>query len=116
MFGKPQWFRPKAIGWGLVPVSWKGWLYTGGWAGAIALPFLLLLFRGQPMEAFAWMTLGLSALVYDVRTILRSIRGPGGSTSATVAYEKKDDNLLYIFDSSPGAAVATRNYNLQVRR
>ena len=24
MFGKPQWFRPKAFGWGLVPITWQG--------------------------------------------------------------------------------------------
>jgi hypothetical protein len=116
MFGNPQWFRPKAIGWGLVPVSFKGWLYTGGWIGAIAVPFVLLLSRQQPLEAFTWMTLGLGALAYDVRQILRSFR-PVDSTTATVAAPpKREDNVLYILDSAPGAAVATRNFNLQVRR
>jgi hypothetical protein len=116
MFGNPQWFRPKAIGWGLVPVSFKGWLYTGGWIGAIAVPFLLLLTRGQPLEAFAWMTLGVGALAYDVRQILRSFRASDSVTTATVAAGKRDDNVLYIGDSAPGVAVATANYNLRVRR
>jgi hypothetical protein len=116
MFGNPQWFRPKAIGWGLVPVSFKGWLYTAGWIGAIAVPFLLLITRGQPLEAFAWMTLGVGAMAYDVRQILRSFRSTDSATAATVSAPKRDDNVLYIGDSSPGAAVATANYNLRVRR
>ena len=50
MFGKPQWFRPKAIGWGLTPISWQGWAYTALWSAAIAGPFLLLLVSGKPIE------------------------------------------------------------------
>ena len=116
MFGNPQWFRPKAIGWGLVPVSFKGWLYTAGWIGAIAVPFLLLITRGQPLEAFTWMTLGIGALAWDVRQILRSFRPVESITATVSAPPKRDDNVLYILDSNPAAPVATRNYNLQVRR
>ena len=116
MFGNPQWFRPKAIGWGLVPVSFRGWLYTGGWIGAIALPFLLLLGRGQPVEAITWMTLGLGALAYDVRQILRSFRATDITTATVAAPPKREDNVLYIMESNAGVPVATRNYNLQVRR
>jgi hypothetical protein len=116
MFGNPQWFRPKAIGWGLIPVSFKGWLYTGGWIGAIAVPFTLLLTRGQPLEAFTWMTLGIGALAYDVRQILRTFRPAETALTATVVAPKKEDNVLYIMDSAPGVRVATQNYNLHVRR
>lgn len=116
MFGNPKWFRPKAIGWGLVPVSFQGWLYTGGWIGAIAIPFLMLISRGQPLEAFAWMTLGIGALAYDVRQILRSFRSSENLSATVATPPKREDNVLYILDSNPGAAVATRNYNLQVRR
>lgn len=29
MIGKPQWFkRRKYLGWGLMPVTWQGWLYS----------------------------------------------------------------------------------------
>jgi hypothetical protein len=114
MFGKPQWFRPKTLGWGLVPIAWQGWIYTAGWGTAIGLPFLLLIGRHQPMEAMAWMGLSISALTYDVWQILRAIRSPRGKTAATGAMS--DDNVLYILDSRPGQQVATRNYNLQVRR
>jgi len=114
MFGQPQWFRPKTFGWGLVPITWQGWLYSGGWIVTIVLPFLLLLGRHQPLEAAAWMTLTISALSYDVFQILRSYRGSPAGASATAA-TKTDDGVLYILDSRPGQPVATRNFNLQVR-
>jgi hypothetical protein len=115
MFGSPQWFRPKQIGWGLVPVTWQGWAYTAGWLGTIVLPFLLLVERHQPLEATAWMGLALGALVYDVWKILRASQSPGGAAGRASA-SKREDNVLYIMDSQPGQAVATRNFNLHVRR
>jgi len=115
MFGKPQWFRPKTIGWGLVPVTWQGWGYAAGWGGAIALPFLVLLERHQPLEATAWMALSVGALTFDVWQILHAIRGPQTGATAAPA-DKKEENVLYILDSRPGQPVVTRNYNLQVRR
>src|SRR5262245_23938397 len=115
MFGKPQWFRPKTIGFGLVPVGWQGWTYTAGWVGAIGLPFLLLIGRHQPLEALAWMGLSVGALTYDVSQILRAIRGPRGNAAGSGNAVTRDDGVLYIMDSQPGKPVATRNYNLQVR-
>ena len=115
MFGKPQWFRPKTFGWGLVPISWQGWLYAATWTGAIGLPFLLLIGRHQALEAMAWMGLSVTALTYDVWHILRSFRAPAASGSAAAA-SRSDDKVLYIMDSRPGQAVATRNYHLQVRQ
>jgi hypothetical protein len=117
MFGKPQWFRPKAFGWGLIPIAWQGWAYTAAWVGAIGVPFVLLVGRHQAMEAMAWLGLSVGALVYDVRQVLCGFRAsatpsPGASGSAA----KLDDNVLYIADSRPGQGVATRNYNLQLRR
>ena len=115
MFGKPQWFRSKTFGWGLVPIRWQGWGYTAGWAAAIALPFMLLVGRHQAMEATAWLGLSLATLTYDVWQILRAIRGSHGRASGASA-ARDDDSVLYILDSQPGQPVATRNYNLQVRR
>jgi hypothetical protein len=112
MFGKPQWFRPKRFGWGLVPIAWQGWLYTGGWGAAIALPFLLLVGRHQALEAMTWLGLSIGALTFDVWHILRTYGQPSGDA----ALARKDDDVLYIMDSRPGQPVATRNYNLQVRR
>jgi len=121
MFGKPRWFRPKAIGWGVVPITWQGWGYSAGWTAAILSPFMLLVSREQPLEALAWLGIGIGALAWDVRQI-RSGMGLPPSRRATPApaavpsAAKHDDNVLYIMDSSPGAAVATRNYRMQVRR
>ena len=114
MFGKPQWFRPKTLGWGLVPVRWQGWGYTALWAAAIGLPFMLLVGRHQALEATAWLGLSVSALTYDVWQILRAIRLPQ-SAAEPAGLAEKDDGVLYILDSHPGKPVATRNYSLQVR-
>jgi len=117
MLGNPQWFRPKAFGWGLVPIRWQGWAYTAGWVSAIGLPFLLLAGRHQGVEAIAWLGLSVGTLLYDVRQILQTLRGYGAhSAAAAVGTKKPDDNVLYISDSCPDQAVATRNYNLLVRR
>lgn len=116
MFGKPQWFRPKVIGWGLTPASWQGWGYTGLWASAIAVPFVILLARHQPIEAMTWMTLGLGALVYDVRQILRAMKPTVSTAVAPPTTPRKDDNVLYIMDDGQThPRVATRGYNLQPR-
>lgn len=116
MFGKPQWFRPKAIGWGLTPISWQGWIYTALWVAAISGPFVLLIGRQQPMEALAWMGLGLGALAYDVRQILLSMNPPKAAPAATAAAAKREDNVLYIMDDSQThPRVATRGFNLQTR-
>src|SRR5262245_32600048 len=88
MFGKPQWFVPKSFGWGLHPVTWQGWAYTGVWTSLIVVPFLILLTRYQPgegprvMEASIWLGASVSALVYDVYLILQQIRGPAKQDQA----------------------------------
>ena len=117
MFGKPQWFRPKSIGVGIVPVSWQGWLYTAGWTSAVTIPFLLLIGRHQPFEATIWMVVSLGALFFDVRQIRRSITHPSGPVLATSPRRNPtEDNVLYILDSQPEQELATRNFNLRVQR
>jgi hypothetical protein len=74
MFGKPEWFRAKQVGFGLVPVSWQGWLYSGAWSAAAVLPFWLLVMRHQPVEAAVWAALALAGLAYDVRQIRHVLR------------------------------------------
>ena len=111
MFGKAHWFRPKTIGWGLVPITWQGWMYTTAWSGVAVIPFLVLLGRHQPLEALIWMGLMIGGLVFDVWHILRSIR-----SSQETATAKRDKNVLYIMDSQPCHVAATRNYQLQAKR
>jgi hypothetical protein len=115
MFGKPHWFRDKAIGWGLRPITWQGWLYSALWVAAIAGPFVLLIGRQQPLEAMTWMALGLGALMVDVRQILLAMNPPQAVPVAS-APAKREDNVLYIMDDSQThARVATRGFNLQTR-
>jgi len=113
MFGRPDWFRPKRFGWGLVPITWQGWLYSAGWLGGIMLPFLLLTGRHQPFEASIWLAISCGLLARDVWQILHSY--PGSAASAISSAAGQNDNVLYILDSQPGQPVATRNFNLQVR-
>jgi len=117
MFGSPHWFRPKTLGFGLIPIRWQGWAYTAAWSSAIGLPFLVLVGRQQVFEALVWVGLSLSALTYDVWHILRAFRQPHGSSGGPAAGRPspRDDKVLYILDSQPGQPVATRNYNLHVR-
>jgi hypothetical protein len=115
MFGKPQWFRAKAIGWGVTPTSWQGWAYSALWVAAIAGPFVLLLGRGQPLEAMAWAGLGIGALAYDVRQILLAMNPPKIVSETSVA-APREDNVLYIMDDEQThPRVATRGFNLQTR-
>jgi hypothetical protein len=112
MFGDPAWFRAKTIGWGLVPTRWQGWAYTGLWAVAITVPFVMMLSRHLVPEALVWVGASIGALVWDVRNILRAMHAPA---PVAVAVEKTD--VLYIGDDQADPTrLATRNFDLQVRK
>ncbi len=74
MFGKPQWFRPKTVGWGLTPVTWQGWGFTLAWVLVILLPFWALALRLQWPEALLWVGVAIGLLCLEVRQILQQIR------------------------------------------
>ena len=113
MFGKPQWFREKKLGWGLVPITWQGWTYTAAWGAAIVLPYWVLVERHQAWEATTWLTLGIGALTYDVWQVLRAMKGGAAAQMAAAA---TDDDILYILDNGPATSpVVTRNYNLRLK-
>lgn len=114
MFGKPEWFRDKKVGWGLAPVSWQGWTYSGVWASTIAGPFAMLLARTDEVEmsyrmasAGVWLAVSLGGLIWDVRQIKRARHKP------PVAAKKEP--VLYIGDDD-ALAVSTKNLELQLRR
>jgi hypothetical protein len=96
MFGKPDWFRLKTVGWGLRPVTWRGWAYAAAWIGVIAAPFVLLLARHQAPEALVWLTATLGTLGWDVHGIRKEIRGENGR------------GLLYIGDDGSCETRAAR--------
>ncbi|QDU30107.1 hypothetical protein ETAA8_52260 [Anatilimnocola aggregata] len=119
MFGSPDWFKPKTIGWGLTPVRWQGWAYTLAWISVIAAPFVLLLMRDQTMESFAWLAVTMGALFYDVRDILRQkkVGAAGSETMLTATAIGPDKDVLYIGDNEPGVSQhATRNYALHLKK
>ena len=46
-----KWFVPKSYGWGLVPISWEGWLVTGIFACLILVSgYLNNLFQPELMS------------------------------------------------------------------
>ena len=107
MFGKPDWFRVKTVGWGLRPVKWKGWLYSVAWGAAICLPFVALLSNRLGVEAIIWLVVAMSAFLWDVRQIVRQINRP----------ERVDDDVLIIDDDERNpTGHATRSYDLNWRR
>ena len=73
MFGKPEWFKPKAFGWGLTPVTKEGWIYAGAWAAILIVPFLAFLGVGRWPEALIWLAFSIGVLVVDVKLILRAM-------------------------------------------
>lgn len=102
MFGKPEWFRPKKIGWGLVPITWQGWVYTAIWSGVIVAPFLLLLMVERRPEAVGWMVASIGGLTWDVAKILKAMRG-------------EPEDVFVIDENTDSSHLATRNYDMRLR-
>ena len=104
MFGNPSWFRAKRVGWGLVPVSWQGWVYTVVWSGALVLPFLILLSIARVPEALIWLTASIAALCWDVAQVRREM-------------EKRVDVEVEFVDepSHEASHIATRHFDLRLR-
>ena len=104
MFGKPEWFREKTVGWGLVPITWRGWVYSLIWSGVIIGPFLVLLCMMKIPESIIWIAAGIGSLTLDVRSIVKQIR-----------QKNERDSLFYIGDESD-SQVSTKNFDLHVKQ
>ena len=106
MFGKPEWFREKKIGWGIVPITWRGWGYSALWMFDMAGPFVALLARHQVVESLIWLAASMGTLLFDVRQILKAKRKPD------------DAEVLYIGEEEETHTeqLATQHYNLQLRQ
>ena len=103
MFGKPEWFREKAWGWGVHPVTWQGWAYTAVWAVLAIVPYVGFLAMQRYPEGFIWLGAGVAALVWDVKQIL----------DAKHPRPKKD--VLYIGDEDDDS-VKTSKLDLRLRK
>jgi hypothetical protein len=114
MFGKPTWFRPKVIGYGLKPVTWQGWAYTLTWAGVLLVPFWALLLRQQVVEALAWLGCSIAALGYDVWQIRRGMVPP--VVAARAGARQAHEGIWFLADENAAGPVATRNYDLKLKR
>lgn len=106
MFGKPNWFRKKQKSWGLMPITFQGWVYVLAWLAVLVLPFALLVLRHQAVEAMIWLCAAGGLLMYDVRQIMAAMQPPADA-----------EDVLYIGDSQSGSdRLATRNFDFQLRR
>ncbi len=114
MFGKPDWFRKKNVGWGLRPVLWQGWAYSLFWASVICVPFVALIVYGKIVESLVWVVVMMFALLWDVRHVMQEMETPA---DAEVADEGEDDVLIIDENTQPDPAFfATRSFDLHARR
>jgi hypothetical protein len=116
MFGNPDWFRPKTVGWGLTPIRWQGWAYALAWMGIIGFPFVLMLWWALVPQAFVWLAVMFGGLIYDVRDIRRQMQRASFNATAAAARPQPEKDVLYIGDSEAGTtSLATRNYSLKLK-
>ena len=105
MFGKPEWFREKTIGWGLFPITWQGWAYALVWTGLIIGPFIGLLSTGRVPESLVWMGASIGFVCWDVRQIMGEMH----------AAANPPEDLFYIDEETDTTQLATRSYDLHIR-
>lgn len=104
MFGKPEWFREKSFGWGLMPITWQGWVYVLVWTSVMLVPFLIfLLALNLVPEAVVWLLVAISALTLDVRSIVREIRSEAAG------------DVFVIDEETDNSQLATQNYEMHLR-
>ena len=100
-FGKPQWFRRKQAGWGLVPVRWQGWAYAAAWSAIVSLPFVGLIGQHLFWEAGVWLLAAGSLLVWDIHQVRRALEPP------------PETEALAIEVPSAASSVTTRRFRLR---
>ena len=104
MFGKPQWFREKNLGWGLVPITWQGWVYSTVWGSVIVGPTIALVAANKgAVETLIWVGVSTAALVWDVRKLRQELKGP------------VESDVLVIDEDTDISSLATRNFDMHLR-
>lgn len=101
MLGNPRWFKRTSFGVGLRPATLQGWLATAGWGAFFALPALALAGRGRGWESLIW-------LAFSGWMCSREIRG--------ALAEFRREELFVIDEDTDVSKLATRHYDLEVRR
>lgn len=126
MFAKPHWFRPKAIGEGVAPATWHGWLYVVGAVSVTLIPVLLLLGRGQRLESLIWLVAIGGFLAYElwyVRRLLMRAAYPCGSAAPVTATAiptakppAADDGIYFLDDRQGSKPVNTTRFQLSLKQ
>ena len=103
MFGKPEWFAKKKLGWGLRPKSWQGWVYTLIWAAVIIAPSMYFQSQSQFIESGIWTFAGILGLSWDVWTIHSKLKS-----------RSEVEEFFYIGEEG-GRKAETENHELRVK-
>ena len=108
MFGKPEWFRPHRIGWGMTPVTRAGWIYMTTWLSVVLLPAGILVTSRGVLESIIWFAAAGAMMMWDMRNVRNT------KTEAEIAKEEAD---LFVIDENETESrrVATENYELHIR-
>ena len=124
MFGQPQWFKTKGLGWGIYPASWQGWTWLGTWAAVVFLPFLgFYSQRDMFLESVIWFGTTLAVMFMDVWQILRALNPPAPKPSrpapspppVPATAPTGDDGIVFVGEAQ-NRSVGTRNYDFRVRK
>lgn len=102
MFGKPEWFREKVWGWGLVPITWQGWAYTAVWVAVMVVPFTGFISFHRWPEAFIWLGATLGGLIWETKKIIDA------------KHPKPKKDVLYIGDDED-ESVKTSKLDMRLR-
>ena len=102
-FGKPEWFRKRKAGFGVIPTTWQGFAYGVVALAVVTLPFIGFWMNSRVPEAFVWAAAAAGMIAWDVRGIQRAIQA------------KADADLFIIDENETGSELATRNFDMQLR-
>ena len=71
MIGKPEWFTYRAMGWGITPRTWQGWVYVG----VFIVLFVFVKILPLPDDVKPWVIGGLLGLVVTDCIVIMSQLG-----------------------------------------
>ncbi|HBI17079.1 MAG TPA: hypothetical protein DDY52_02935 [Candidatus Moranbacteria bacterium] len=73
MFAKAQWFQKRKYGgWGLTPRTWQGWVYVGGFIGAVMIVQKINFGNEQVKNIISALMVGI--FVLDILRIITQIK------------------------------------------
>src|SRR5262249_24112802 len=123
-------FKPKTLGWGVYPVTWQGWVWTGSWAAVMLLPFFGFISQhDMTVEALIWLAASISVMLLDVWQVLRAMNPPAVRPAPARPAPRPpprrpptkptpplaDEGITFLGEPQT-RPVGTRNYDFRVRK